>query len=87
MPDTHTVDVVIPVEARVAESLRDPELRAQAGQLVSEMLNRKLANDRLFAAITALKAEAHRRGLTDEIVDDELAAYNAERRDGRSASD
>jgi hypothetical protein len=87
MPDAQTVDVVIPVEARLAESLRDPELRAQAGQLVSEMLSRKLANDRLFAAISALKAEAHRRGLTDEIVDEELAAYNAERRDRRSPPD
>jgi len=35
----------------------------------------------LFDAIDALKAEAHRRGLTDDIVDAELAAYNAERRE------
>lgn len=87
MPGTQTVDVLIPVEARLAERLSDPELRAQAGQLVSDMLSRKLANDRLFAAITALKAEANRRGLTDEIVDEELAAYNAERRDRRSPPD
>jgi hypothetical protein len=39
----------------------------------------------LGAAIAALKAEARRRGLTDEIVDEELAAYNAERRDAPSA--
>ncbi len=83
MPDTHTVEVLIPVEARLAERLRDPELRARAGEAVSEML-RKEAVERLFAAIAALKAEAHRRGLTDEIVDEELAAYNAERRDRRS---
>ena len=29
----------------------------------------------------ALAAEAERRGLTDEILEEELAAYNAERRD------
>ena len=29
----------------------------------------------------ALAAEAERRGLTDEILEEELAAYNAERRE------
>ncbi|MFC7694940.1 hypothetical protein ACFQY5_40690 [Paeniroseomonas aquatica] len=37
--------------------------------------------DRLFAAMDALSDEARRRGLTNEILDAELAAYNAERRD------
>jgi hypothetical protein len=39
----------------------------------------------LDASIAALKAEAWRRGLTDEIVVKERAAYNAERRDPPTA--
>jgi hypothetical protein len=33
-----------------------------------------------MAAIERLKADAQARGLTDELVDEELDAYNAERR-------
>jgi hypothetical protein len=35
--------------------------------------------DPLIRAIAGLKAQAHAAGLTDEIIDEELAAYNAER--------
>lgn len=80
MPDTHTVEVPIPVEARLAESLSDPAPRARAAAAVNEVL-RQAAIERLFAAIGALKQDAHGRGLTDEIIDEELAAYNAERRE------
>ena len=84
MPDTHTIEVSIPVEARLAESLSDPALRARAAEAVNEVL-RKAAIDRLFAAMHALSAEAERRGLTDEILEAELAAYNAERRERRTS--
>ena len=80
MPDTHTVDIPIPVEASVAAALDDAVVRALAGRLVSRMLQ-PASVERLFEVIDALKADAHQRGLTDEIVDAELAAYNAERRD------
>ena len=78
MPDT--VDVVIPVEPAAAAALGDEATRARIGRLVSRMLRPPKVED-LGAAIGALKAEAHRRGLTDEIVDEELAAYNDERRE------
>ncbi|HKM62404.1 MAG TPA: hypothetical protein VJY39_07920 [Acidisphaera sp.] len=81
MPDdARTVDVSIPVDAGVAAALDDPATRTRVGRLVSRML-RPSSVDRLFAAMDALSAEARRRGLTDEILEAELAAYNAERRD------
>jgi hypothetical protein len=80
MPDeAPTVDVPIPVEAGVAVALGDAATRARVGRLVSRML-RPPSLEGLGAAIAALKAEAHRRGLTDEIVDEELAAHKTERR-------
>ena len=80
MPDTNTVDVLIPIEVGVASALDNAATRALAGRLVSRMLQ-PASVERLFEVIDALKADAHQRGLTDEIVDAELAAYNAERRD------
>lgn len=83
MPDdVRTVEVAIPVEAGAAAALADEATRAWIGREVSRMLRfRREGVEGLFATIDALKAEAHRRGLTDDIVDEELAAYNAERRD------
>lgn len=80
MPDTHTVDVPIPVEASLAPALEDAMMRALAGRIVSRMLE-PASVDRLFEVMDTIAAEATRRGLTDEILDAELAAYNAERRD------
>lgn len=80
MPDGITVDVPIPIEAAVAPALDDPAMLALAGRLVSRMLQPATVED-LFATMDAMAAEAEQRGLTDEILDAELAAYNAERRD------
>lgn len=74
------MDVPIPVDAGVAPALDDAATRALAGRLVSRMLQ-PASLERLFAVMDAFSAEAARRGLTDEILDAELAAYNAERRD------
>ena len=81
MPDdARTVDVPIPVEASVAPALGDGLTRALAGRLVSRML-RPASVGRLIDVMDAIAAEAERRGLTDEILEAELAGYNAERRD------
>jgi hypothetical protein len=81
MPDdVRTVEVAIPVEAGVAPALADEATRARIGRLVSRML-RPPDIEGLFAVMDAISAEAERRGLTNEILDAELAAYNAERRD------
>ena len=80
MPDTQTVDIPIPIDANVASGLDDAVTRAKAGRLVSRMLHEVLV-ERLFRTMDAISAEAARRGLTDEILDAELAAHNAERRE------
>lgn len=75
-----TVDVTLALDPRTAAWLADPQRRAEAEELLNRTF-RQAAVERLFEAIAALKAEAHARGLTDEIIDEELAAYNAERRE------
>jgi len=86
MPDdTRTVPVIFQLDADTASALDDPATRARVERLVSRLV-RPANPNRLFEAIRALKADAHANGLTDEIVDEELAAYNAERRGTPSAA-
>lgn len=81
MPDdTRTVPVTIEVEPSAAAALDDPATRARIGHLVSQTLHQENV-ERLLLAMDALAAEAELRGLTDEILEEELAAYNAERRE------
>jgi hypothetical protein len=77
-----TVDVTIPVDVRAATELRDARTREAIGRLVSRVLQRQRQEklERLFSALERLGADADARGLTDEILEKELAAYNAERR-------
>jgi hypothetical protein len=82
--DTRTIDVPIPVETTVASALNDAATRAIAGRMVSHMLQ-PASLERLVQVMDAISVEAERRGLTDEILDAELDAYNAERRDASSA--
>jgi hypothetical protein len=77
-----TVDVTIPVEADVAAALTDPRNRDAAGRLMSRALRSKSGPDPLARAIAEMKAEVRSAGLSDAEIDAELAAYNAERRDG-----
>lgn len=75
------VAVAIPVRRDVAELLRDKRRADQIGKLVSEMLRPSSpASDPLAALIREVKADARAGGLTDEEIDAELAAYNAEHR-------
>jgi hypothetical protein len=75
------VMVEIPVTPEAAEALGDPERRQRVGKLVSSMLRpRSPGDDPLAAIFAAIKSAARADGLTDEEVDAELAAYNAERR-------
>ena len=73
-----TVMVEIPV---TAEALGDPERRQRVGKLVSSMLRpQSLGDDPLAAIFATIKSAARAGGLTDEEIEAELAAYNAERR-------
>jgi len=78
MPDT--VPVTIEVEPEIAAALGDPATRARLERLIRRTL-RPVGVEALFAAMDALSDEARRRGLTDEILQAELDAYNAEGRD------
>jgi hypothetical protein len=78
---TDTVMVEIPVTPEAAEALGDPERRQRVGKLVSSMLRaQSLGDDPLAAIFASIKSAARADGLTDEEIEAELAAYNAERR-------
>jgi hypothetical protein len=78
---TDTVMVEIPVTPEAAEALGDLERRERIGKLVSSMLRPPSPGDDPLAAIfTLIKSAARADGLTDEEIEAELAAYNAERR-------
>ena len=75
-----TVDVTIPVEAAAAAALaRDADRRAAVGRLVSLVLRPQPGIDPLLDAMDRLSVEAKARGLTAEILEEELTAHRAER--------
>jgi hypothetical protein len=75
------VMVEIPVTPEAAEALGDSERRERIGKLVSNLLRPQSPSDDPLAAIFAsIKSAARADGLTDEEIEAELAAYNAERR-------
>ena len=77
----NSVMVEIPVTPEAAEALCDPERREIIGKLVSDMLRPQSPGDDPLAVIFAsIKKAARADELTDEEIEAELAAYNAERR-------
>ena len=81
MPDdARTVPVTLDIDADVAPALDNALTRSMAGRLVSRMLE-PASVDRLFEVMDAISADARELGLTDEILEAELDAYNAERRE------
>jgi hypothetical protein len=81
-----TIDIPIPVEPEAATMLADARNREAVGRLVSRVLRRASGPSPLAQAIADMKAEARAGGLSDAEIEAELAAYNAERRDGGTAS-
>ncbi len=77
MPET--VPVTLELDPETAAALDDPATRARMERLIGRTA-RPAGVERLFAAMDALSADALRRGLTEEILKVELAAYKAERR-------
>jgi len=80
------VDISIPVEAEAAKALGDARKREAIGRVISRILKPSKDENPLLAAMERLSADAERRGLTQQILDDELAAYNAERREPGSTA-
>ena len=72
--------MTIPVEPEAAAALADLQKRVWIGQFVSRMLKPATADD-VMNVMHRIADEAERRGLTDEILDAELQAYNAEGRE------
>jgi hypothetical protein len=86
MPDdARTVPITIEVSPEIAEALGDPATRARLERLIRLTL-RPVRVSTLFDTMDALSDEARRRGLTEEILQAELEAYNAERRDRPTAA-
>jgi hypothetical protein len=75
-----TVDVTIAVDAEAAAALADARNRDTVGRLVSRVLRAQGGPSPLAQAITELKAEVCRAGLTAFEIDAELSAHKAERR-------
>ena len=77
-----SVKIEIPVEAETAQALTDAHRRAAVGRLIDRMVRPTGKDDPLAAVLEATAQQAGREGLTDDEIDAELAAYNAERRQG-----
>ncbi len=75
-----TVEVTLPVDAEAAEALDNPARREAAGRYLSSLLKGRRVPAALGGAIADAKREARASGLTDEDIDAELRAWQAERK-------
>lgn len=75
-----TVEVAIPVEAEAAAALTDARQREAIGRIVSRILRPQPGQDPLLDAMQRLGADARAKGLTPQILADELAAHKTQRR-------
>jgi len=76
-----TVDVNLPVDPEAARVLEDPARRRAAGRVLSDLLVRGRLPQLLEEALCETKRQARASGLTDEIIDEELAAWKRERQE------
>ena len=71
--------IEVPVEEATAAALSDARRLEADGRLIDRLV-RPGADDPLIALFERTAAEAREAGLTEDEIDAELAAYNAERR-------
>jgi hypothetical protein len=71
--------ISIPVAPQTAAALTDERRRAAVGRMLDRMEAKTF--ETLADVLVSTAADARARGLTDAMLDEELAAYNAERRD------
>nr|WP_294551440.1 hypothetical protein [uncultured Rhodopila sp.] len=74
-----TSKIEIPVTPATAAALSDARRLEAVGRLVDRLV-RPGADDPLIALLERTAAEAQEAGLTEDMINEELAAYNAERR-------
>lgn len=72
--------IEVPVESATAAALSDVHRLEAVGKLIDRLV-RPGADDPLAVLLERIAAEAQANGLTEEEIEAELAAYNAERRD------
>jgi len=75
-----TVTIEINVDEAAADALKDADRLARIGRLVSQVARLYQGPDPLAAVLERTSVAARTAGLTDQEIDTELAAYNAERR-------
>jgi len=75
-----TVTIEINVDEAAADALKDADRRARIGRLVSQVARLYQGPDPLAAVLERTSVAARTAGLTDQEIDAELAAYNADRR-------
>jgi hypothetical protein len=73
------VRVEIPIDEEAAIGLTDPNRLEAVGRLVSHMLRPTAEHNPLAALLDATGRAAEQAGLTQEDIDEELAAWKAER--------
>ena len=71
--------IEIPVEEATAAALTDTRRREAVGRLIDRLV-RPGADDPLIALFDRMSDEANKAGLTEDDINAELSAYNAERR-------
>jgi hypothetical protein len=79
--DKRMVRIEIAVDEAAAEALKDADRRARVGRLVSQVARLYQGPDPLAVLLERTASMAQAGGLTDDEIDAELTAYNAERRD------
>lgn len=72
--------IQITVEPDTAQALTDQHRLAAVGRLIDRIVHPTRGDDPLAAVLDATARAAQDAGLTDEEIDAELTAYNAERR-------
>jgi len=75
-----TVTIEINVDEAAADALKDADRLARIGRLVSQVARHYQGPDPLAAVLERTSVAARTAGLTDQEIDAELAAYNADRR-------
>jgi hypothetical protein len=71
--------IEIPVEEATAAALTDTRRREAVGRLIDRLVHPG-ADDPLIALFDRMSDEANKAGLTEDDINAELSAYNAERR-------
>ena len=72
------VRIEIPVDEETAKALANPARREAAGRFLTDLVHGGRIREVLAEVIAEIKREARANGLTDEVVDDELAIWRAE---------